>query len=1074
MFHDLRLLKTIVRRSRRRRPIEATLPLAPMALLAACGGGGGGGPAAGTPAPPPVTGQSDAMTIPAGSTEATGNVLGNDTVTAGTATVTAVAVQGGATGTVGSALQGNLGQLILQANGAYTYAAGVGTSGFAALAAGQTGTETFTYTPTANGVAATPQTLTITVTGVNDAPVLAADNGGTAAAGAAVTGNVLANDSDPDRGATLIVTAVRAGTATGGTEGQGALAVLPAVTGTYGTLTMNDDGSYSYLVNADDPDTRTLGAGQSAIETFTYTVSDGTVTRTATLSFNVAGGNRAPTTVSDQFGGRPDQTVTGNLLTNDSDADGQALTLSRLQRPDGTSLPIGEAFSTSYGRLTVQADGSFSFVIDGANGEVRALPAGGQLLQSFVYTTTDGSASSSNSFNLVINGVNEAPTHFGTPFVEQNEFRAYTTRNGNFLSSFTDPDTGTVLRVVSVIRDGVNIPLGVATPSGAFTITVNADGSYSAVANTATARAAAETTVLPEIIGVTVTDGLATTEAFFRFRVRGAGPLTGTFDSTDIMRAGETRTGNILANDINPDPNAALQVTSVTRGGVNIPLGVATASGGVTLTVRSDGSYTAVADTATARAAITGGPNGVPNDPPSSELFTYTLSNGQSQATAQFQFRVQGVDDAPVMVADTSSVTASQTATGNVLTNDIEYDLSQAKRVSGLTGPTGAVVTTPTASSFRSGSDFGTLNIAENGAYSYVADGTATQRLRAGQTATETFTYSSPVPLNTPALSTTLTITITGINDATTSGTLVMPQATEGRASPVGTSLFIPVQLGGSTAQPVFDPDDRLVLAQLNALSNLTSNTSIAGEYGALVFTGAGDLRYQIDNNDADTIALAPGQRAIEYYSYRVAVSPQPRATTDGDGGPDVTGLITQTVVGDLGPANPTAPTVHVVTGGATVPTISATTGASDIIVKGSLGGATLSSSADTVVYHLDTGTLAGVIDGGGGSDTLRLVDNTGVTLTPTNLDIGARLRNFESIDLAGTGNTTLGIRVQDVLDANGDPDRLMITGTAGDRVDIDIPAWTLGTDQTIDGQFYHTYTSGGATLLVDPDILVI
>ena len=48
---------------------------------------------------------------------------------------------------------------------------------------------------------------------------------------------VLSNDSDADTGSSLTVSAI-----TGGTVGQG------STDGTYGTLTLNSDGSYSYML----------------------------------------------------------------------------------------------------------------------------------------------------------------------------------------------------------------------------------------------------------------------------------------------------------------------------------------------------------------------------------------------------------------------------------------------------------------------------------------------------------------------------------------------------------------------------------------------------------------------------------------------------------------------------------------------------------------------------------------------------------------------------------------------------------------------------------------------------------
>ena len=64
------------------------------------------------------------------------------------------------------------------------------------------------------------------------------------------------------------------------------------VTGTYGTLTIGADGSYTYTANQDAADA--LDDSESATDVFTYTVSDGTSTDTATITITVNGSNDAP------------------------------------------------------------------------------------------------------------------------------------------------------------------------------------------------------------------------------------------------------------------------------------------------------------------------------------------------------------------------------------------------------------------------------------------------------------------------------------------------------------------------------------------------------------------------------------------------------------------------------------------------------------------------------------------------------------------------------------------------------------------------------------------------------------
>src|SRR6185369_4207891 len=131
----------------------------------------------------------------------------------------------------------------------------------------------------------------------------------------ALTG-VLANDTDTDVGDTKTVSGVAFG-ATNGTVGSG-------LAGTYGTLTLNADGSYSYLANK--PAAEALGTGQTATEVFSYTMRDTAgATSSTTLTFTITGTNDAPVAVADSGAATEDIALTTTAATgvfaNDTDVD---------------------------------------------------------------------------------------------------------------------------------------------------------------------------------------------------------------------------------------------------------------------------------------------------------------------------------------------------------------------------------------------------------------------------------------------------------------------------------------------------------------------------------------------------------------------------------------------------------------------------------------------------------------------------------------------------------------------------------------------------------------------------------
>ncbi|EWY37086.1 hypothetical protein N825_21815 [Skermanella stibiiresistens SB22] len=110
-----------------------------------------------------------------------------------------------------------------------------------------------------------PSTSPNTPPKLNNAPVANADTATVSKDGIlAATGAVLANDTDAD-GDTLTVSEVR-----GSASNLG-----HAINGTYGSLTLGADGSYSYTLANGATNVRALVAGQAVTDTFTYSISDG-------------------------------------------------------------------------------------------------------------------------------------------------------------------------------------------------------------------------------------------------------------------------------------------------------------------------------------------------------------------------------------------------------------------------------------------------------------------------------------------------------------------------------------------------------------------------------------------------------------------------------------------------------------------------------------------------------------------------------------------------------------------------------------------------------------------------------
>jgi VCBS repeat-containing protein len=251
-------------------------------------------------------------------------------------------------------------------------------------------------------------TMTINVTTVNDDPV--ADNEtNTATEGTTTTvtdgtSDLLYGDTDTD-GDTLEVSGIRTGTESGsGTSGS----IGTALTGTYGSLTINSDGTYTYTPNQDF-----LGDGETGVDYFTYTVSDGNGgTDTGQISITVTGVNDAPVGVNDSnaIGIATTSTLTAtngstkDILTNDTDPDtNDTLTVTAIRtgatEGGGTAGTLGEALEGTFGSLTINSNGSYTYIVN--EGLTDTLDPTEVVYEYFNYSFSDGNGGT-DSASIVI------------------------------------------------------------------------------------------------------------------------------------------------------------------------------------------------------------------------------------------------------------------------------------------------------------------------------------------------------------------------------------------------------------------------------------------------------------------------------------------------------------------------------------------------------------------------------------------------------------------------------------------------------------------------------------------------
>ncbi|MBR1257192.1 VCBS domain-containing protein, partial [Bradyrhizobium sp. AUGA SZCCT0240] len=366
---------------------------------------------------------------------------------------------------------------------------------------GQAGQAEFTFTSINLKVSAIEQvTFAVDPTspvGVNDTNGLdlvreaGVGPGNTPFAGdSSAIGNVLTNDTDSDNGqASLVVSAVRtgpeSGSGTGGTVGT-------ALVGTYGSLTLNANGTWTYTLSNSDADTNALADGVTVTEVFTYTVRDPNgLTDTAQLTITITGTNDIVSITS----GAQSGTVVEDALTtpNPSDSLNASGTISftDVDLSDGhtASFVAAPANATSLGTFAL---GAVSEAANAANGSVgwsyalnnsasQYLADGQSVSETYTVTVNDGRGSTttqnvvititgSNDVVSVTSGVQsgtvveDAPT---TPNPSDS-------LNANGTISFTDVD----------LSDGHTVSF-VAAPANTTSLGTFALGAVSEAANAA-------------------------------------------------------------------------------------------------------------------------------------------------------------------------------------------------------------------------------------------------------------------------------------------------------------------------------------------------------------------------------------------------------------------------------------------------------------------------------------------------------------------------------------------------------------------------------------------------------------
>jgi len=305
------------------------------------------------------------------------------------------------------------------------------------------------------------------------------------------------------------VVGVVAGTATAASGNVGSV-----INGTYGTLTVNADGSYTYTLNNNDPAVQSLGDGDEVTDTFTYTIRDADGdTSTTTLTLTIHGTNDAPELIDHTQTILEDAVATGDVLTGAVDADGDALSVTEFIVNAQTYTAGTTATITGVGSLVVNTDGTYTFTpAANWNGTVPQIS----------YVVSDGQTTSTATLDIDVLPVNDAPVS-GDAAAKVTEGKTYTFSDSDF--PFSDPVEGDAL--AAVIID--TLPASGTLQLNGAAVTAGQ------VISKADLNAGNFTYTAPDAPGVNA-------EFSFAFRVQDSG---GTANGGDDTSGGQTFTVNV-------------------------------------------------------------------------------------------------------------------------------------------------------------------------------------------------------------------------------------------------------------------------------------------------------------------------------------------------------------------------------------------------------------------------------------------------------------------------------------------------------------------------------------------------
>ncbi|MCP3697819.1 MAG: RTX toxin, partial [Aliivibrio sp.] len=604
--------------------------------------------------------------------------------------------------------QGLYGSLSLDTNGKWTYTIDNSLAATQGLLSGQTEKERFIIQVEDQYGAIDTVEVTVKVKGTNDTPELSGELAGIIEEDSVITkidGQLYPDDQD---------------------IGDTHTWSLDSSTGSYGTLTLDTNGKWVYVLDNDKSSVQSLSEGERVQDTFTVTVTDRFGSSTSKeIIIDVIGDNDKPsiagaTTGSTIEGTAGKDVATGELTAVDIDSlDDHTWSI---LTPEGV-----------YGALSIDPNtGMWTYQLDNSRPATIGISSGQTVQDTFVVKVDDGEGGT-NQIEVIIDiaGTNSSPGIIGDTTGEIKEDAANNEVTGELKSGDLDS--------TDVIEWEI---IGAAGQYGHFRIDQDGNWTYALNNSNSSVNGLKEGAELVDIIMVKVTDSFGElSEVEVKITIEGtndapllSGALTGTAveDKTTVIE-GQLQTSDPDIGDVH---------------GWNLDNGVGQYG---SLTMDSSGKWTYSLTNSLLVIQALG-----PNDT-LTETFTVTVTDSQGVAsTDNVVITIQGTNDLPEItggttgeyIEDNTTDPIPGTVSGQLVATDVDAGDTTSFEDRTYVG------------------NYGTFYLEADGSWKYVidTDSAAIQSLNEGDQISETFT-AVVHDSNGGFTSEQIDFTITGTND---------------------------------------------------------------------------------------------------------------------------------------------------------------------------------------------------------------------------------------------------------------------------------------------------------------------